>query len=100
KIIRQLIQKALNADGRFERAKHPQLRAGQAKVTANRCRSCDCRSCACARKLQPDRVTRFETTSWNTLCYLTARLPSLLRSDIRRGIEPQRGDDGVSVTVA
>jgi len=45
-------------------------------------------------------MARFETTGRHTLGYLPAWLPSVVGGEIRRGIESQPSDDGVSVTIA
>ena len=47
-----------------------------------------------------DRMARFETACRDTLRYLPSRLPTIMRGQIRRSIEPQPRDDGVSVTIA
>jgi len=50
--------------------------------------------------LQPDRVARFETAGRGAFGCLPPRRPSVVRGQIRRGVQAQARDDGVSVAVA
>ena len=51
------------------------------------------------RNLQPNRVPRFKIACRHTLSWLPARLPSIVRGQIGRGVEPQSGDHCPNVTV-
>src|SRR5436853_5216372 len=50
--------------------------------------------------LQPDRMPRFETARRHAFGCLPAGLPTIVRRNIRCGVESQTRDDGVSVAVA
>jgi len=50
--------------------------------------------------LQPDGVSRFESSGRYAFAYLPARRPFVMRGDVRRRVQPQAGNDRVGVTIA
>ena len=50
--------------------------------------------------LQPNRMPRFETARWHALGGLPTRCPTIVRRNVRCGVESQARDDGVSMAVA
>ena len=96
KIIGQIIQKPLNAGGRFQGSEFAPLARSESKIR----RPCDDRPCAIRRELQSDGMAGFESASRDSLRRLPTRRPLVVRRDVGSSVEAQSGNDRVGVTIA
>ena len=95
-IVGNLVEETLHASWRFQPSQFAQFSVADPKISE--CRSCDERPCRVEKKLQAERMSRFETAGWDAFGQLPSRRPFIMRGNIRCRVQPQPCDDGVSVT--